>query len=77
MLKHRRATDWLMLIALVVFWGSSFVLTKLAVDSLSPLWVMALRLVIGAAALYGFLRYKGMGLRVDRETLPWFLWISW
>ncbi|MGE0240410.1 MAG: DMT family transporter [Parvibaculaceae bacterium] len=43
--------DWLTLAALVVTWGSSFAMTKVAVASIDPAWVMALRLLVGGVFL--------------------------
>lgn len=43
--------DWLALAALVVTWGSSFAMTKVAVASIDPAWVMALRLLVGGIFL--------------------------
>jgi drug/metabolite transporter (DMT)-like permease len=43
--------DWIALAALVVTWGSSFAMTKVAVASIDPAWVMALRLLVGSVFL--------------------------
>ena len=43
--------DWIALAALVVTWGSSFAMTKVAVASIDPAWVMALRLLVGGVFL--------------------------
>src|SRR6476660_4721049 len=43
--------DWITLAALVVTWGSSFAMTKIAVASIDPAWVMALRLSVGGIFL--------------------------
>lgn len=37
--------------AVVLIWGSSFVAVKYALQSFSPLWIAALRLVLGASVL--------------------------
>ena len=44
-------SDWMTLAALVVAWGSSFAMTKIAVASIDPAWVMALRLSVGGLFL--------------------------
>jgi drug/metabolite transporter (DMT)-like permease len=46
--------DWLLFAGLVICWGSSFVMSKLALASISAEWVAAGRLVIGAAVLLVF-----------------------
>ncbi|QIG46858.1 DMT family transporter [Nordella sp. HKS 07] len=43
--------DWMALAALVVTWGSSFAMTKIAVASVDPAWVMALRLSVAGIFL--------------------------
>jgi drug/metabolite transporter (DMT)-like permease len=50
---------WLLLISVVMLWGSSFALLKIAVVTIPPVWVMALRLVIAGAALSGLLLVLG------------------
>lgn len=49
--KNIATIDWLMLASLVVAWGSSFAMTKLAVAHASASWTMALRLSFAALAL--------------------------
>ncbi|HRP74086.1 MAG TPA: DMT family transporter [Rhodocyclaceae bacterium] len=48
---RRPAMHWLLLIGLVAMWGSSFMLTKVAVSSLAPATVVAGRLAIAAVLL--------------------------
>ncbi len=84
-----RLTDWLLLLSLVAIWGSSFLLTKLAVVGLPPTTVVAGRLVVAAVALLALARWRGLGLSRSRRLwgyliaiavtgncLPFFL-ISW
>ena len=61
-----------MFLGLVLFWGSSFALTKVAVETISPMWVMALRLVLGAIILFAMMRLEGLSLPMDRTSLLWF-----
>ena len=61
-----------MFLGLVLFWGSSFAFTKIAVETISPMWVMALRLVIGAIILFAMMRLEGQSLPIDRHSLLWF-----
>ena len=46
-MKNSSLSNWLYLSLLVVFWGSTFALTKYALVDFSPLWIVAL---ISAAA---------------------------
>ena len=43
--------DWLMLLALTVMWGSAFLMTKVAVESLPPSLVVAGRMLVASAVL--------------------------
>ena len=83
-LKH-----WLLLFALVAMWGSSFVLTKIALAAFAPTPIVAWRLVVGAAVLVLLLvaarrawprgaRLWGffLGLAIVGGALPFWL-ISW
>ncbi len=80
---------WLLLAALVAMWGSSFLLTKVAVTSLPPPLVVTGRLVIAAALLGAVVLVTGRrvvhsrrlwayfgALAVIGNALP-FLLISW
>lgn len=51
MLTSRPPAHWLLLLALVAMWGSSFVFTSIAVRTLPPTTVVAARLVIAAIVL--------------------------
>ncbi len=51
--------DWLLLAGLVVCWGSSFVMSKVALSHVSPEWIAAARLVIGAVILLAVTLAKG------------------
>jgi len=73
---QRRPGDWLLLAALVVFWGSSFALTKVAVASIPPLWVVALRLAIAAMLLWGVALGRGLRMPRDWTSWAWFAWLA-
>lgn len=63
-MRHRRPLlHWLLLLALVVMWGSSFLLNKVALAALAPTDLVAGRMVIAAVTL-------GFVLVVLRRTLP-------
>lgn len=48
---HVTRTDWVLLVALTIMWGSAFAFTKVAVGALSPAAVVLGRLVIAAILL--------------------------
>jgi drug/metabolite transporter (DMT)-like permease len=56
-------TEWLMFIALGFMWGSSYLFIKLAVDDFGTFTLVALRLAVGAALLWG-------AVFVTRQELP-------
>jgi len=63
MAGRRPLLHWVLLLALVVMWGSSFMLTKVAVTAIAPSSVVAGRLVIAAIVL-------GFALTAVRRRLP-------
>ena len=67
---------WLLLIAVVMLWGSSFALLKIAVATIPPVWVMALRLVIAGAALSSLLLVLGGRFSMDLKLWTGFLAIA-
>lgn len=60
--------DWLGLLALVVMFGSAFLLTKIAVHEIPPLVVVAGRIVVGAVLLIIISYMQGEQFR---ELLPY------
>jgi drug/metabolite transporter (DMT)-like permease len=57
-LTSRPLAHWLLLLALVAMWGSSFMFTSIAVNALPPATVVAARLSIAAIGLGGVLIYR-------------------
>ena len=73
---HPRLIDWLTLAGLVVAWGSSFAMTKIAVSHLDAAWVMALRLLFGGVFLLAVLLATGRRLPNDFQLWRWFVWLG-
>lgn len=73
---HPQLLDWLTLGGLVVAWGSSFAMTKIAVGHLDAAWVMALRLAIGGAFLLVVLYASGRRLPREAGLWRWFAWLG-
>jgi drug/metabolite transporter (DMT)-like permease len=65
--------DWITLAALVVTWGSSFAMTKIAVASIDPAWVMALRLLVGGVFLGLIVILTLRHLPRDKRLWTWFV----
>jgi drug/metabolite transporter (DMT)-like permease len=64
-------SDWTILLALALIWGSAFFFISVAVHAIPPLTYVWLRLTIAAAGLWLFLWWKG-----DRIALPRSVWGS-
>jgi drug/metabolite transporter (DMT)-like permease len=70
------AIDWLLLALLVVTWGSSFAMTKVAVASIDAEWVMALRIAVAAIVLVPFALVTGHSLAQPAAAWAKFAWLS-
>ena len=64
--------DWITLAVLVVTWGSSFAMTKIAVASIDPAWVMALRLSVGGIFLTIIVTLTRRQWPRERRLWGWF-----
>ncbi|MCB8819587.1 DMT family transporter [Microvirga rosea] len=67
--KTMAASDWLLLIALSIIWGGSFLFIGVAVKELPPLTIVALRVILAAVALRLVLAV--MGIAVPRGWRIW------
>ena len=76
MITARPLTHWLALAFLVVAWGSSFALTKIAVQSVAPIWMPAARILIAAVILMIALRARGGALPRGLRNWAWLLWLG-
>ena len=56
MSQHRDAIDWILLLTLVGMWGSSFFFIEIALASITPLTLVAIRIALGAILLFGAMR---------------------
>lgn len=65
-----------MLAVLVVIWGTSFALLKIAVQTISPAWTVSGRMVLGAAFLIAVMLLRGRRLPVSASAWLWFVWLS-
>jgi len=69
---QRSLADWVLLLALVAMWGSSFMFNKLGVATVPPLTLVAGRLTIGAVTLLVLLYARGV-----RLPPPGAIWIAY
>ncbi len=74
MFGRRPLLHWILLLALVAMWGSSFMLTKVAVSALSPSSVVAGRVVIATVILGIAMVF--LGRRLPRWGRHWVFFIA-
>ena len=60
--------DWGILLILAGVWGAAFIFIGIAVRHVPPLTYVWLRLAIAAAAMWAFLRWKGVALDLPRSA---------
>ncbi|WP_022952516.1 DMT family transporter [Leucothrix mucor] len=65
--------NWLMLLGLIMLWGTSFMFVSLSLESFSPVGVVAMRVSLGALVLTGFLWAKGLSFPRDLKSWSIFL----
>lgn len=64
-------SDWATLLLLALIWGGAFMFISVAVHSVHPLTYVWVRLSLAAAALWGFLKWRG-----ESANLPPSIWGS-
>jgi drug/metabolite transporter (DMT)-like permease len=60
-------------VAITVVWGSTWLAIKIGLESITPVFGVALRFTLAAAVLAAILRIRGERLVFSRETMPVFL----
>lgn len=65
-----RQINWLLFYTLVFMWGTSFLVTSIAVDQFSPIQISTLRITLGAFTLLLAARIKGK--KLPRDLTSWF-----
>jgi drug/metabolite transporter (DMT)-like permease len=64
--------DWVLLLILVGMWGSSFFFVEIAIRSITPLTLVAIRIALGAALLFGAMRLLKLPTPRDARTWRYF-----
>ncbi len=54
----------------VIFWGASFVATKIALRDVPPIVVITLRFAMGVIVLFAALRVRSLRVTIDRRDWP-------
>lgn len=65
-----------LLAVLVVIWGSSFALSKIAIHDVDPNWVAALRLTLGGVVILGFALWHNQSPALVQKSWPKYLWLG-
>jgi drug/metabolite transporter (DMT)-like permease len=68
--------DWVLLIALSILWGGSFLFVGIAVRELPPFTIVLLRVGLAAVTLHIVIRAAGIPLPRDRRVWAAFLWMG-
>ncbi len=56
------ATSWIMMISLGFIWGGTFLATEIALEGITPFWLAASRIVLGATATFAVWQMQGRKL---------------
>ena len=68
--------DWLLFAGLVICWGSSFAMSKVALDHVTPEWIAASRLCIGSIILLIATVVQAQALPKDKKQLGILAWLG-
>jgi drug/metabolite transporter (DMT)-like permease len=71
-----RPTTILKALLTVLFWGASFVATKVALHDVQPIVVITLRFMIGVVILFAALRHRQLRLSIARRDWPILIWLG-
>ncbi len=63
--RQMSPTAWGLLIALALLWAGSFFFVEVAVRRMPPIVVVTCRVLLGAVALYGYVRVRGIAMPAD------------
>ena len=69
MSAQRDSLDWLLLLTLVAMWGSAFYFIEIALRTMTPLSLVAFRLVLAAALLFAAMH--ALRLPTPRDAATW------
>lgn len=71
--KTMGRTEWIMLIALSLLWGGSFLFVGIAINDVPPLTIVLVRVFLSAIALHVILKTMGYKFPTDKTVLIAFL----
>ena len=65
MTKKQPLGDWILLASLILLWSTSFIFIEITLESFTPIGIVTVRMLLGAAVLSGVLIYKKQRLPTD------------
>jgi drug/metabolite transporter (DMT)-like permease len=68
--------DWFLFSILVVCWGTSFAMSKVALQTVTPEWIAAARLCVGGLVLLAVVLAKREAMPLDRKFIGRYLWLG-
>ena len=68
MTKQQPLGDWLLLGGLIALWSTSFIFIEISLESFTPIGIVTVRMLLGAAVLIGVLMYKKQKLPTDIKS---------
>ncbi len=75
--SHRINPNYVALLALlVIIWGSSFALSKIAIYDVDPVWVAALRLAIGGLVIFAIAEWYNQSPLSMPKSWPKYIWLG-
>ena len=68
MTKKQPLGDWILLASLIALWSTSFIFIEISLESFTPIGIVTMRMLLGAAVLIGVLIYKKQKLPRDLQS---------
>ena len=68
MTKKQPLGDWILLGSLILLWSTSFIFIEITLESFTPIGIVTVRMLLGAAVLIGVLIYKKQKLPTDLQS---------
>lgn len=75
-IRHSKLYIYTLVSLAVIFWGLSYVWTKIAFTAYQPITVMLIRLALSSVLMAIIFRFRKLGERVNREDYKAFLLLS-
>jgi drug/metabolite transporter (DMT)-like permease len=57
----------ILILLAIIFWGLSFIATKISLEYLGPVEIIAVRMLLGIPVLFAVIKFKKLKIRINRE----------